>query len=131
MSAAAANATSAGTAAACVTVIGPLLADAQLTFTPDATPTAVLSLEIDAAKGMPYRVRHVLGTDPTVHMLAHQQACAMRRGAVVQAIGAGLRAQSDHGLAALVLLSPTDVTLVQPAPAKTPTPTGALVQKEH
>jgi hypothetical protein len=96
---------------------GPLLSDATLTYTASTPNVAVLEFEVGSEKGQPYRVKHVLGTDPTVHMTAEAKKPLLRRGRWVAVYASGAIPQSDHGTAALRLL---DVTAVHPLPTPQP-----------
>lgn len=96
---------------------GPLLADATLTYTACAPHVAVLEFEVASERGQPYRVKHVLGTDPTVHMTAEAKKPLLRRGRWVAVYAAGAIPQSDHGVAALRLM---DVSAVHPLPTPQP-----------
>lgn len=92
-----------------IRITGILSEDAQLGYTPGLKPTATLHFELCPAKGLPYRVRQHLGEDPSAHLSAAAKLVALRRGAEVAVYGAGLRAQSDFGHAALFVLDVTDV----------------------
>jgi len=92
-----------------IRITGELTQDAALLYTPGATPTAHLELHIDADIGLPYVARHPLGADPNAHMAAQAKLIMLRRGAQVAVYGAGLRAQSDHGIACLAVLRVSDV----------------------
>lgn len=105
-----------------VRIIGQLRNDAVLGYTAQQPPVAVLSLEIHPAKGRPYRISQVLGTDPTVHMIAAGKLCTLRRGAWVAVKGAGLRDQSDHGLAVLAVLDVTEVHAISAPPTQAAKP---------
>lgn len=104
---------------------GPLLADAILSYTHTQPHVAVLELEVGSEKGQPYRVKHVLGTDPTVHMTAEAKKPLLRRGRWVAVYAAGATPQSDHGVAAIRLL---DVSAVHPLPTPQPANQAELLE---
>jgi hypothetical protein len=94
-------------------IVGTLADDASLTYAPTTTRevTAVLSFLVRPAKGLPYMVRQVLGTDPKAHFAAAGKVTQMRRGRTVEVYAKGLRAQTDHGDACLVALDVTSIAL--------------------
>lgn len=100
-----------------IEVTGVIAENAHLGFTAGDPPNAVLTFEIHPDKGMPYRVRKVLGTDPSVHMQASTEVHALRRGTTVAVQAKGLRVQADHGHAALVML---DVQAIHPLTHRIP-----------
>ena len=104
-----------------VRITGQLHEHAHLAYTTQQPPVAVLTLTIHPAKGRPYHITQVLGTDPTDHLIAAGKLCMLRRGAWVAVYGAGLRDQSDHGVACLAVLDVTDVHVIDlpPKPAAT------------
>lgn len=110
-----------------VRLTGTLHDDAELRYTPDASPTALLCFEMHPAKGLPYRVRQVLGTDPTAHMIAAAKRVALKRGSTVVVYAKGMRATHDHGTAALVLL---DVSDVMPLSTQTHSRHGAPIERD-
>ena len=95
-----------------IRVTGKLHEDAHMACTPEtasAPPVAVISFELHPAKGLPYLVRQVLGSDPSAHIVAAAKARTLKRGTGVQVFAKGLSARSDHGIAALHLLDVTHV----------------------
>lgn len=97
-----------------VRVTGVLELDAEIRFTPGAEPHAVLLLQIQPPRGLPYVVRQDLGADPTDHMHAEARLVGLRRGALVSATGGWLRMQRDHGREVLVLMQCAGVVLHSP-----------------
>lgn len=66
-----------------VRVTGHLGSDAEVLYTPGGK-SAVLKLEIEPAKGLPYLVVQNLGEDPSAHLAAKSKARQLlRRGAIV------------------------------------------------
>lgn len=97
-------------------VRGTLYEDAKFTVQPGIEPVGHLSFEIHPSIGLPYRVHQSVGTDPSAHIAASAKARTLRRGTAVQVYAKGLRSQTDHGVAALVLMGVTGVYPVsQPA----------------
>jgi hypothetical protein len=96
---------------------GTLRSDAVLLYTPGGTH-AILQLEIHPAKGLPYRVRQPLGSNPTDHLIARAKLAALKTGAVVAVYAAGLRTCTDHDIAALVPVDVTDVIPLSPPPLR-------------
>lgn len=95
-----------------IRVTGRLHEDARMTCTPEtasAPPVAVITFQLHPAKGMPYLVQQVLGSDPSSHIVAAAKARTLKRGAAVQVFAKGLRARTDHGIAALQLMEVTHV----------------------
>jgi hypothetical protein len=92
-----------------VRITGTLHADAELRYIPGETPAAMLCLEIHPAKGLPYRARQMLGTDPTAHMIAGAKRATLKRGTTVAVYAKGMRATHDHDMAVLLLIDVTDV----------------------
>lgn len=92
-----------------VRITGVLHADAELRYIPGENPAAMMLLEIHPAKGLPYRVRQMLGTDPTAHMIAGAKRASLKRGTTVAVYAKGMRATHDHDIAALLLIDVTDV----------------------
>lgn len=85
-----------------VTVEGHLLADAaHVTFGPDRA--AGITLTINAGRGMPFEVRHVVGATPESHINAERLAQAMRCGLPCTVVAERVEPRSDHGAAVLVL----------------------------
>ena len=66
-----------------VRVTGHLGSDAEVLYAPGGK-SAVLKLEIEPAKGLPYLVVQNLGEDPSAHLAAKSKARQLlRRGAIV------------------------------------------------
>lgn len=92
-----------------IRITGLIHEDAVLGYVPGIKTLAVLSFEIHPERGMPYRIRQRLGDDPNKHLTASAKLAVLRRGCEVAVYGSGLRLQSDHGIAALMVLDVTDV----------------------
>lgn len=86
-----------------VRITGHLTEHAQVRYSTGAAPRAWLLLQIKPVLGLPYEVHKDLGTDPTDHLLAENQAAGLRRGDLVSVTGEHLRLRTDHGAAVLVL----------------------------
>lgn len=101
-------------------VTGTLADDAVLGFSAgaDENRPAVLSFTIQPAKGLPYFVRQVIGTDVSAQIAARAKVREMRRGTVVTVYAKGCRFQSDHDQAGLRLLDVSDVVLSTPNAAR-------------
>lgn len=98
-----------------IRITGKLADDAHLGFTPGEPSTAVLTLMVTPAKGLPYVVRQTIGTDPSAHIAAQAKLRVLRRGDEVSVYAEGLRAQSDHGVAALRAVGVTHVLPISSA----------------
>jgi hypothetical protein len=93
---------------ASVRVTGVLTADAQLYPTAGRTPHALLMLQMQPAKGLPYEARLDLGTDVADHMLAQAELPWLRTGTLVSVAGDALELRTDHGHAVLRVVRPRD-----------------------
>jgi hypothetical protein len=101
-----------------VRVTGTLQDDALLSYTPEREPQAVLTFELPADKGLPYRVRQLIGRDPNAHIAAQAKAQMLRRGVQVSVHGKGLRVSSDHGIACLVIVDVENVFALTTPPGR-------------
>lgn len=97
-----------------VRVTGVLQQDAEIRYTAGANPHALLMLQLQPPRGLPYELIQDLGTDPADHMHAWARLVGLRRGALVSATGGWLRLQMDHGRQVLVLMQCTSVVLHSP-----------------
>lgn len=96
-----------------ITVRGVAMQPAVFSVTHQEPHQGVLEVFVRLDCGMPVRVVQQVGTEPSAHIAASSKARAIQRGAQVEATGAGLLPQSDHGIACLRLLGVSDV-LIQP-----------------
>lgn len=98
-------------------VVGQLLEDAVLGYTPPPKVEAVLSFEIAMPKGRPVRGIQRLGTDENAHVAADAKKQMLKRGRWVAVYAEGAQEQSDHGVAALRLFGVSGIhPLPNPAP---------------
>lgn len=101
-----------------IRITGSVSHDALVSYTPDAQPTAVLTLQLQTSAGMPYTVRQVIGKDVNQQLAAVAKARLMRRGCEVAVYGKGLRIKSDHDIASLAVVDVSDVLpLSVPSPS--------------
>ena len=91
-----------------IRVTGRLVEDAHFVASHGANPAAILILNIEPTKGMPYHARLVLGVTEADHYRGQARALSMKRGVHVRVFAKGLRISSDHGKAMLVLMDVTD-----------------------
>ena len=105
-------------------VIGQLVDNAAVTYTPGIKPAAVLSFEMDLPKGRRVRVVMPLGTDENAHIAADAKKQMLRRGSWAAVHAEGGQEQSDHGVVAFRLLGVSGVyPLPTPAARTVATPT--------
>ncbi|TAL00154.1 MAG: hypothetical protein EPO09_00100 [Aquabacterium sp.] len=114
-----------------VRISGTLYEDARFFCTAGGQPQPVLQMIVLTSTGLPYFVKQVFGTDGADHYIAAAKARTLKKGRHVQVYAAGLRAQSDHGMAGLLALGVSAIFSTEP-PHHQPrgdseaTPTGAL-----
>lgn len=96
---------------ASVRVTGVLTADAQLAHTPGREPHALLTLQLQPDKGLPYMARIDLGTDVADHMGAEAELPRLRTGALVSVAGDALELRHDHGHAVLRVVRARDAVV--------------------
>jgi hypothetical protein len=96
-----------------VRVTGTLAEDAHVGLTTGQPPHMLLWLHLKPAAGMPYLARVDLGDDTVDHMKAEAMLPDLRRGAVVSVAALALEPRTDHGHAALRLVQPHSVVLLQ------------------
>lgn len=92
----------------CLRVSGVLAADAQLYPTTGQPPHAVLMLELQPERGLPFEARVDLGTDAADHIKARAELRHLRAGAFVSVAGDALELRTDHGRAALRVVQARD-----------------------
>ena len=100
-------------------VTGTLTEDAQLYPTAgiSGVPGMFLRLSLQPAQGLPYVARVDLGADITDHMAAEALLPSMRTGAVLSVAAQALALRTDHGHAALQLVQPHAVLVLEGAAA--------------
>lgn len=113
-----------------VRISGTLYEDAHFFCTSGANPQPVLQMIVLTTTGLPYFVKQVFGAAGADHYIAAAKAKTLKRGQFVQVYAAGLRAQSDHGMAGLAALGvsaifSSDPHHHQPRGDSDATPTGA------
>lgn len=92
-----------------ICVTGRLFADAALKYTATNPAAAVLSFDIHPAKGLPYFIRHPVGTDPSAQIAAAAKVRLLRKGCMVRVFAAGARFQHDHEVAGIRMLDVSSV----------------------
>ena len=92
-----------------VRITGSVSHDALVSYTPDAEPTAMLTLQLQTPAGLPYMVRQVIGKDVNQQVAAAAKARLLRRGCEVAVYGKGLRVRTDHDTAALAIVDVSDI----------------------
>lgn len=103
-----------------VRITGSVSHDALVSYTPDAEPTAVLTLQLETSTGLPYTVRQVIGKDVNQQLAAVSKARLLRRGCEIAVYGKGLRVKSDHDIACLTVMDVSDILpLSVPSPTST------------
>lgn len=103
-----------------VRITGAVSHDALVSYTPDAEPTAVLTLHLQTSTGLPYMVRQVIGKDVNQQLAASAKARLLRRGCEVAVYGKGLRVRTDHDTASLAIVDVSDILpLSVPSPTST------------
>lgn len=95
----------------CLRVSGVLAADAQLYPTTGQPPHAVLMLQLQPERGLPFEARVDLGTDVADHINAKAELRHLRAGAFVSVAGDGLELRADHGHAALRVVHARDAVV--------------------
>jgi hypothetical protein len=94
-------------------VTGSLTADAQLQLALGQPPHMHLVLALQPQEGLPYIARVDLGADAADHMGAEALLPQMRRGAVLSVAAQALELRTDHGHAALRLVQPHSVLILE------------------
>lgn len=97
---------------ATVRITGELAADAQLRMTAGEHPSALLFLQIQPTKGLPFLARKNCGSSAAEILAAKCQERLFRRGQAVVVEAAGITPRTDHDRAVLML---EGVTAVHPA----------------
>lgn len=97
-------------------VTGTLTEDARLDPTTGRPPHLLLRLHLQPAHGLPYLATVDLGDDMADHMAAEALEPHLRVGAVLSVGCEGLELRTDHGHAALRLVQPHSVVILQPPP---------------
>jgi len=92
-------------------VTGALTEDARLY--PGTGQRSVLHLLFQPAQGLPYVAMVDLGTDLADHMATEQLLPHMRAGHVVSVAAHGTELRTDHGHAALRLVRPYGVVVLE------------------
>jgi hypothetical protein len=92
-----------------IRVRGTLMETPVFQCTPTEPHQGFLRLLINPDAGSPVIVVQNVGTDGRAHAAASAKANSLRRGDLVEAYGAGLLAQQDHGHACIRLLGVRDV----------------------
>lgn len=92
-------------------VTGALTHDAVLR--PGTGGQLWLDLQLQPDQGLPYVALVSLGTDVADHMAAEAMLGALRAGAVLSVAAEGMELRTDHGHAALRLVRPHSVLLLQ------------------
>lgn len=92
-------------------VTGALTQDAVLR--PGTGGLLWLDLHLQPAQGLPYVALVSLGTDLADHMAAEAMLGALRAGAVLSVAAEAMELRTDHGHAALRLVQPHSVLVLQ------------------
>lgn len=103
-----------------VRVTGQLQADAVLRTSMGARPRMHLVFTLQPAHGLPYLASVDLGEDLADHMGAEALLPLMRTGAVLSVAAQSMELRTDHGHAALRLVQPHSVLILQAAAPATP-----------
>lgn len=94
-----------------IRVIGQLLEDAELRFSPatGGKVHASLLLRLEQPLGLPYEAWLYIGTEVAQHSAAAAKQQLLKRGARVAVYARGIRQRTDHGRAVIALENVTDV----------------------
>lgn len=96
-----------------ISIVGALATDAHIEYSAGTHPRAWLRAKVHPPRGLPYLIKHDLGTNAADHMVAHGQLHYLRQGALVVATGRWLNLRADHADMALMLM---DCSMLRPYP---------------